>query len=56
MKVCLKLAYCALSSSPSIDVTMCTFWGFFLHFLLKLKPFEEFFPCRNLIVANLSVK
>ena len=28
MKMCLKLAYCALSSSPSIDATKCTFWGF----------------------------
>ena len=28
MKMCLKLGYCALSLSPSVDATMCTFWGF----------------------------
>ena len=28
MKMCLKLAHCAFSSSPSKDVTMSTFCGF----------------------------
>ena len=28
MKMCLKIGYCALSLSPSVDATMCTFWGF----------------------------
>ena len=28
MKMCLKLAYCAFSSSPSKDATMSTFLGF----------------------------
>ena len=26
----------------------------FLHFLLKLKPFDEFCPCKN-VIANLCV-
>ena len=28
MKIVLKLAYFAFSSSPSKDATMSTFWGF----------------------------
>ena len=46
MKMCLKLAYCAFSSSPSKDVTMSTFCGF-LHFLLNFEPFNEFFPSKT---------
>ena len=42
MKMCLKLAYCAFSSSPSKDATMSTFSGFSPLFL-KFKPFDEFF-------------
>ena len=44
MKMCLKLAYCAFSSSPSKDATMSTFSGFSSLFL-KFKPaFDEFLP------------
>ena len=54
MKMCLKLAYYAFSSSPPKDAMMSTFNVVFLHFLLKFTPFEEFFPFQNTI-ANLSV-
>ena len=53
MKMCLKLAHYAFSSSPSKDVTMSTFCGFFFT-LLKFKPSDEFFPFQN-VTANLSV-
>ena len=53
MKMCLKLAYCAFSSSPSKDATMSTF-VVFLHYLSKFKPFDELFPFQN-VIANLSV-
>jgi len=42
MKMCLKLAYCAFSSSPSKDATMSTF-SVFSSLFLKFKPFDEFF-------------
>ena len=51
--MCLKLAHYAFSLSPSKDATMSTFCGFFLHFLLKFKPFDEFFPFQN-VIASLS--
>ena len=53
MKMCLKLEYYAFSLSPSKDATMSTF-VVFLHFLLKFKPFDEFFPFQN-VIANLCV-
>ena len=53
MKLFLKLAYCAFSSSPSKDATMNTF-GVFLYFWLKFKLFEESFPLQN-VIANLSL-
>ena len=49
----LKLAYCAFSSSSLKDATMRTFWGF-SSFLLKFKPFDEFFPFQK-VIANLSL-
>ena len=54
MKMCLKLVHYAFSSSPSKDTTMSTFCGFFFTFLLKFKPFDEFFSFQN-VIANLSV-
>ena len=42
MKMCLKLTYCAFSSSPSKDSTMGTFGGF-LHYLLTFKPLIGWF-------------
>ena len=53
MKMCLKLEYCAFSSSPSKDATMSTF-VVFLHYFLEFKPFDELFPFQN-VIANLSV-
>ena len=53
MKMFLKLAYCAFSSSPSKDVTMSAFWGF-SSLLVEVKPFEESFPFQN-VIANLSL-
>ena len=53
--VCLKLAYCAFSSSPSKDATMSAFWGF-LHFLSKFKPFDEFFSFQNVIANSGSAR
>ena len=40
-------------SKISFYATMGTF-VFFLHFLLKFKPFDEFFPFQN-VIANLSL-
>ena len=40
MKMFLKLAYLAFSSSPSKDATRSTFWGF-SSLLLKLKLLDE---------------
>ena len=54
MKMCLKLAHYTFSSSPSKDAMMSTFCVFFPHFLLKFKPFYEFFPFQN-VIANLCV-
>ena len=54
MKMCLKLVYCAFSSSPSEDATKSTFVVFLLHYLLKFKPSDEFFLFQN-VIANLSV-
>ena len=51
MKMCLQLEYYAFSLSPSKDATLSTF-VVFLHFLLKLKPFDEFFPFQN-VITNL---
>ena len=45
MKMSLKLEYYAFSLPPFV---------IFLHFLLKFKPFDEFFPFQNMI-ANLCV-
>ena len=42
MKMCLKLAYCAFSLSPSKDSKMSTLWGFSLLYLLKCKPVDDF--------------
>ena len=53
MKMFLTLAYCAFSSSPLKDATMRTFGGF-SSFLLKFKPFDEFFPFQK-VIANLSL-
>ena len=53
MKMCLKLAHYALSLYPSKDAMMSTFCSFFLHFLFKFKPFDEFFPSKN-VIASLS--
>ena len=54
MKMCLKLAYYAFSSSPPKDAMIIPLNVVFLHFLLKFTPFDEFFPFQNMI-ANLSV-
>ena len=54
MKMFLKLAYCAFSLSSLKDATMRTFWGF-SSFLLKFKPFDEFFPFQK-VIANLSLR
>ena len=54
MKMCLKLAYCTLSSSPSKDVTGWVPFVVFLKFLLKVKLFDVFSLPRDMI-ANLSV-
>ena len=54
MKMCLKLAYSAFSSSPSKDPTISTFWFlFFFHFLLKFQPFDESFSSKNVIATQL---
>ena len=59
MKMCLKLTYCAFSSSPSKDSTMSTF-GVFLHYLLTFKPLDDFsFPkrdCKSLCVCGWNVR
>ena len=47
MKMCLKLAYSSFASSPSKDDTMSTFCVLFLHFFLKFKQFDEFFPSKT---------
>ena len=52
MKMCLKLAYCAFSSSPSKDSTISIFWGFSSLFLLKYKPFDDFSSFQD-VIANL---
>ena len=43
MTMCLKLAYCAFSSSPSEDARMSTF-SVFSTLFFKFKLFDEFFP------------
>ena len=55
MKTCLKLAYCAFSSSPSRDATVSTFWDLSSLFLLNFKLFQVFFPFQN-VIANLCVR
>ena len=54
MEMCLKLAYCAFSSSPSKDSTMSSLWGFLLHYLFKFKPLDDFSlpkrDCKSLCV------
>ena len=59
MKMCLKLTYCAFSSSPSKDSTMGTLGGF-LHYLLTFKPLDDFsFPkrdCKSLRVCGWNVR
>ena len=55
MKMCLKLAYYAFSSSPPKDAIMSTFCGF-SSILLKFKPFDEFFPLQiSVCVASVGV-
>ena len=51
MRMCLKQAYCAFSSSSSKDATMSNFWGCSSLFV-KFKPFDEFFLFQN-VNANL---
>ena len=53
MKMCLRLADCDFSSSPSKDPTMCTFWGISSLFV-EVSTFGWFFPFQN-VIANLSV-
>ena len=53
MKMCLKLAYCAFSSSPSNDATMSTFCGFSSLFV-EAETFWWVFPLQNLS-PNLSL-
>ena len=52
--MCLKLACCAFSSSPSKDATMSTFCGF-SSLLLKFKPFDDFFPSKTWLQISLCL-
>ena len=54
MKMCLKLAHCAFSSYPSKDATRSTFVAI-LHYLLKFKPFDEFFPSKTWLQISLCL-
>ena len=46
--------HCTFSSSPSKVAMMSILFGVFIHFLLKFKHFDEFFPFQ-IVIANLCV-